>query len=236
MVSIITDAGHGGKDPGGGGSTKGYFTEKEKTLQISLYQDRRYKELGLTSYLSRKVDLYLPSKERVKVVNSFSANLCVSNHTNACGADGAEVIRSLNDHSGLAEIIAEEIELAGQNVRRVFTKSLPKDPNKDYYYMIRKINCQSVIVEYGFGDSPKDDQEQLKDNWIDLAESVVKAVCRFYAIPYTPPFDQIPEWKLEGIKALSAAGLLDYDQWIGKLDKPLPAWAEFNVISRLLNK
>lgn len=45
-------------------------------------------------------------------------------------------------------------------------------------------NTESVTVEYGFLDSKKDDVNQLKNNWENLAEAVVRAVTTYIGVPY----------------------------------------------------
>lgn len=45
-------------------------------------------------------------------------------------------------------------------------------------------NTDAIIVEYGFLDSKLDDVNQLKNNWQNYAEAVVKAVSEYLNIPY----------------------------------------------------
>lgn len=45
-------------------------------------------------------------------------------------------------------------------------------------------NNETVIVEYGFLDSPKDDIEQIKNNYEKYAEAVVRAIAQYKSIPY----------------------------------------------------
>lgn len=45
-------------------------------------------------------------------------------------------------------------------------------------------NTDALIVEYGFLDSKLDDVNQLKNNWQNYAEAVVKAVSEYLNIPY----------------------------------------------------
>ncbi len=47
-------------------------------------------------------------------------------------------------------------------------------------------NNETVIVEYGFLDSTGDDVNQLKNNWEQLAEAVVKATVEYAGGTYTP--------------------------------------------------
>lgn len=48
-------------------------------------------------------------------------------------------------------------------------------------------NNETVIVEYGFIDSPKDDAEQIKKNYKKYAEAVVRAVADYKGIKYNAP-------------------------------------------------
>ena len=47
-------------------------------------------------------------------------------------------------------------------------------------------NNETIIVEYGFADSTGDDVNQLKNNWQDLAEAVVKSLAAYVGVSYTP--------------------------------------------------
>ena len=50
-------------------------------------------------------------------------------------------------------------------------------------------NTQTLTIEYGFLDSKKDDVNQLKNNYKNLAEAVVRAVTNYIGVPYKPVFD-----------------------------------------------
>lgn len=81
----------------------------------------------------------------------------------------------------------EELEKAGQNIRKNYQLRLPSNPSKDYYFMLRDTpNTEAIIVEYGFLDSPGDDVEQLKNNYEEFAEAVVKAVTEYIGDDYVP--------------------------------------------------
>ena len=88
----------------------------------------------------------------------------------------------------MAKKIAIELENAGQNVRKYYQRRLPSNPAKDYYYIMRDTpNNETVIVEYGFADSTGDDVNQLKNNWENLAEAVVKAIAEYVGGQYIAP-------------------------------------------------
>lgn len=104
------------------------------------------------------------------------------------GGDGAEIIYALRNSDILSRTIANEFIKAGQNVRKYYQRRLPSDSSKDYYYMLRNTpNNESIIVEYGFADSTGDDVNQIKNNWQELTEAVVKGLANYIGVPYTPP-------------------------------------------------
>ena len=75
----------------------------------------------------------------------------------------------------------------GQNFRRAFQRRLPSNSSKDYYFIHRNTgNTEPVIVEYGFLDSSKDDVNQLKNNYKNLSEAVVRAVLEYIGYEYQP--------------------------------------------------
>jgi len=185
---IVIDAGHGGSDPG---TSNNGIVEKDYTLKISQYIKNRLDDLGIENALTRTGDETLNASNRPNRVQSFfgSGNdvIVVSNHINAGGGDGAEVIYALRNNSTLSSKIAKELENAGQNVRKYYQRRLPSNPAKDYYYILRDTpNNETIIVEYGFADSTGDDVEQLKNNWERYAEAVVKALADYVGVPYIP--------------------------------------------------
>lgn len=187
LKGIVIDPGHGGSDPG---AVANGIQEKDYNLLISKYMYNRFKELGIPVKLTRETDISLSPDERTKKVQSFFGNgkdvLVISNHLNAGGGDGAEVIYALRNNSTLSKKILDELENEGQNVRKYYQQRLPSNPIKDYYFMHRDTpNNETIIVEYGFIDSTKDDPSQIKENYEKYAEAVVRAVSKYKNIKYT---------------------------------------------------
>lgn len=185
---VIIDAGHGGVDSGARGSD---MLEKDYNLLISKYMYDRFRELGVPVYLTRDSDVTLEPKNRTNRILSFFGNdpnaLVISNHLNAGGGTGAEVIYALRNDSKLANSILNNIGNTGQSTRRVYQRRLPFDSTKDYYYILRDTGkTEPLIVEYGFIDNDKD-LTFLKDNYKNLAEAVIKAVLEYKNIPYKEP-------------------------------------------------
>lgn len=183
---IVIDAGHGGTDSGAVGNG---IIEKELTLKIATYIADRLRNLGANVTLTRDSDETLDPSERVRrVLNAYGNSkdvLVISNHINAGGGDGAEVIYALRGTDRLPNLILNNLKDEGQNIRKAYVRRLPSDPSKDYYFMLRNTgNTDALIVEYGFLDSKLDDVNQLKNNWQNYAEAVVKAVSEYLNIPY----------------------------------------------------
>ena len=191
LKGIVIDPGHGGVDSGAVGND---VLEKDYNLQISRYMYDRFRELGIPVYLTRDSDVTLNPKDRVNKVLSYFGNdpnvVVISNHLNAGGGDGAEVIYALRNNSKLANSILNNIGNTGQNTRRVYQRRLPSNANKDYYYILRDTgNTEPVIVEYGFIDN-SNDVKFLKDNYKELADAVIKSVLEYKNIPYKEPENQ----------------------------------------------
>lgn len=105
----------------------------------------------------------------------------------SAGAEGVEIVYSINSDSTLANMLLDNIGEAGQIKRKAYQRRLPENPNKDYYYIIRETgNAESVLVEYGFIDNTKD-AYKLQNNLDNLVEGAVKAIAEYLGVPYTKP-------------------------------------------------
>ena len=183
---IVIDPGHGGDDPGASGNG---IIEKDLNLLISKEMYEKFRSLGIPTYITRLDDSTLSPTERTKkILDAFGNDsnvIVISNHINSGGGDGAEVIYALRNTDKLSNLILNELEKAGQNVRKAYQRRLPSDPAKDYYFIHRDTgNTEPVIIEYGFLDSKGDDVNQLKNNYIKFADAVVTAVSNYIDLPY----------------------------------------------------
>lgn len=188
IKKVVIDAGHGGDDPG---TIANGITEKDYTLKISNYIHNRLDEMGVPNEMSRTSDVMLSASDRPKKIQSFYGNgsdvLVVSNHINAGGGDGAEIIYALRNNDKFAKKLATEFENAGQSVRKYYQRRLPSNPAKDYYYIMRDTpNNETVIVEYGFADTISD-ANLIKNDWKKLAEAVTKAIVEYAGGKYVAP-------------------------------------------------
>ncbi|WP_077622216.1 N-acetylmuramoyl-L-alanine amidase family protein [Sediminibacillus massiliensis] len=219
---LIIDPGHGGADSGGGSNS--VWKEKDFNLRLSKYQYNRYRELDIPVAMTRMADLTLSPETRVKKVLDSGAKYCHSNHVNSGGGDGAEVIHSIHSNGKMAGMIADELSSEGQNVRRVFTRTLPTVSNQDYYYMNRKTGkVETIIIEYGFADSQRDDVPQLTNSWERYAEAVVRSFCKFTGYAYRSPVK-----RMEGFIGKRVESKVDGLRFYNR-----PSWSDGAVVNTI---
>ena len=186
--NVVIDAGHGGNDPG---AVDGNILEKNLNLKAAQYMYKRLQELGIPTTIVRNTDETLNREERInRILNAYGNNkdtILISNHMNAGGGEGAEVVYALRNNPELANSILDNIGNAGQIKRKVYQRRLPEDPNKDYYFIIRDTgNLESLLIEYGFIDNSKD-VIKLQNNLTDYVEGVIKALAEYIGVPYRRP-------------------------------------------------
>lgn len=188
---VIVDAGHGGNDPGAVGNN---LLEKDLNLRAAQYMYNRLQELNIPSIIIRNTDETLPKNERIeRVLNAYNNapnTILISNHINAGGGEGAEIVYALRNDDTLARMALNNIGAAGQIKRNIYQRVLPEDPSKDYYYIIRETgNTEPLLVEYGFIDNEKD-AKKLRENLEDYVEGVVKAIADYTGYEYKEPTKQ----------------------------------------------
>ncbi len=186
MKKVVIDAGHGGTD---GGATGNGIVEKDLNLEISTYIHERLNELGIENMMVRTTDETVEPSERVRRIlapyGSGSDVVVVSNHVNAGGGEGAEIIYALRNDDTLSKRIATALEDGGRYVRKYYQRRYPSDSSKDYYFIHRNTgNTEPIIVEYGFLDNVTD-ASLLTNYWKDYAESVVKGLANYIGATYS---------------------------------------------------
>ncbi|MED1787644.1 glucosaminidase domain-containing protein [Brevibacillus laterosporus] len=206
---LIIDPGHGGTDSGAVGNG---LREKDLTLQISLYQFNRFKELGLPVAITRTTDIPLTPPQRTAAVKQSGAKFCISNHINAGRGEGVEAIHSIHACEELAKVLAQSVADCGQKFRKAYSRQ--GNGGTDYYFMHRDTGTvDTTIMEYGFIDN-KGDAERLESNWEVYAEAVVKAFCGYVGHPYKPKGGATAMSDLDkSLEALVKAGVIQSPEY-----------------------
>ena len=185
MSKWVQDGGHGGVD---GGASYNGFTEKVYTLEASLYVNKRLKELGISSDVTRTKDVSLPNNKRTGIVKKFDK--CISHHFNAGGGNGVEVIHSIYSNGKFEKLIIDEFKKAGYPIRStpIYTRTLPNNKNKDYYFMHRETgSARTTILEYDFVDGKNNSKLKNKKYREGMYECLIKAICKEEKKKYVEP-------------------------------------------------
>lgn len=236
-MKICIDPGHGGKDPG---ATVAGINEKDLTLAISLYMAQRAKQLGFDVSLTRETDIYLTPEQRTNIVKRSGAKICISNHINAGGGTGAEVIHSIHSDGKLANKVLQSIAETGMPVRKIYCKESKSQPGKDYYFMHRLTYPtipETIIVEYGFIDNAGDRAKLTNPEWQKkLVEAVLRAVCNHVGKQYSLPKEDVKKlnWKEQIMQDAVEAGLIEANKH--QADEKADKWFVCAVVMNALKK
>lgn len=182
-LSIILDAGHGGKDVGT--SYKDIY-EKDINLNITLILKKELERSGAEVFLIRDgdYDLATPNasrrkrsdfNNRIKIINESNADLYLSIHLNYFNNSiykGAQVF--YNKKYDKNEVLAKNIQKNLNENRKI--KLLDSK-----LYMYNKLKIPGVLIECGFLSNPTDRANLQNDNYIlKMSQNIIKGIKKTY--------------------------------------------------------
>ena len=181
---IVIDPSKGGRESGVTGNG---IVEKDYNLLISEYIFNRLKSLGADVKIIRTTDEYISEDDRVnKILNAYGNNSKVVALSNMLGntGSGAEIIYALRNNSNLASSLAENLDDAGLTVSKYYQRRSENDTSKDYYNIQKDTGLiETIIVNYG-NINNINEATNIKNEWEDYAEAVVKSLANYTNIPY----------------------------------------------------
>jgi len=184
--TVAIDAGHGGFDPG---KVAGDGTE-EKGINLKIAQKlQSFLEQGGAIVVNTRVtDEALGNtkrddlKNRVELAKVNNADLLVSIHQNSFpknSVKGAQVFynKSSQDGKKLAGCIQKRMrEVVDNNNDRV-------EKDNTNYYLLKKVNIPSVIVECGFLSNTVEKEKLISDEYQEkLAWAIYMRILDYYSI------------------------------------------------------
>lgn len=181
---VVLDPGHGGRDPGKVGAQG--EQEKDINLAISLKVKERLEKDGMEVIMTREEDVMLADEDasnkkledlnnRIRIINERQPAVAVSIHQNSysdASVKGAQIFYFTHSDKGkqAAEALQKELlEFDQENTRKIKAN--------DTYYLLKKTEVPTVIVECGFLSCPEeaalltDEAYQKK-----LAEAIAKGI------------------------------------------------------------
>lgn len=180
-ADVIIDVGHGGSDPGKIGVNKAL--EKDINLEIAKKVKKVLEKQGVKVLMTREKDEGLASdstsskkvedmKARVKLINEVKPKLTVSIHQNSYQTEdvkGAQVF--YYSHSQKGEEMAKILQEA---VRKVDTANKRQAKANDTYYLLKRTDVPTIIVECGFLSNWEEAQKLTDDEY---QQKMAEAVC-----------------------------------------------------------
>src|SRR5437764_1903935 len=147
LITVVSDAGHGGHDRGGipGQSV----AEKEMTLNVAHRLRNVLAASGYRVVMTRDSDVFVPLGTRVAIANSYRNAIFVCIHFNATGRSGASGIETYfysRDSLPLASAIHYYVTGGAPSANR--------GVRRRGYYVLRKTAIPAVLVECGFLTNP----------------------------------------------------------------------------------
>lgn len=181
---IVIDPSKGGRESGVTGNG---IVEKDYNLLISEYIFNRLKSLGADVKIIRTTDEYISEDDRAnKILNAYGNNSKVVALSNMLGntESGAEIIYALRNNSNLASALAENLDDAGLTVSKYYQRRSENDTSKDYYNIQKDTGLiETIIVNYG-NINNINEATNIKNEWEDYAEAVVKSLANYTNVPY----------------------------------------------------
>src|SRR5437764_1821727 len=147
LITVVSDAGHGGHDRGGipGQSV----AEKEMTLDVAQRLRNVLAASGYRVVMTRDSDVFVPLGTRVAIANSYGNAIFVCIHFNAtkrAGASGIETYFYSRDSLPLASAIHYFVTGGAPSANR--------GVRRRGYYVLRRTSVPAVLVECGFLTNP----------------------------------------------------------------------------------
>ena len=181
---IVIDPSKGGRESGVTGNG---IVEKDYNLLISEYIFNRLNSLGADVKIIRTTDEYISEDDRAnKILNAYGNNSKVVALSNMFGntGSGAEIIYALRNNSNLASALAENLDDAGLTVSKYYQRRSENDTSKDYYNIQKDTGLiETIIVNYG-NINNINEATNIKNEWEDYAEAVVKSLANYTNVPY----------------------------------------------------
>ena len=194
--TVIIDAGHGGKDPGGVSKD---LMEKDVCLDLALRLQHLLDRLEFKTVLTRYDDSYVPQQQRAIAANREKRAIFVSIHCNK--APSGNVPRGVEtyfceekptrprpklagifgrppgpQHDRTGEILAMSVQQALVDA----TGSLNRGVKSRGFYVLRKTFQPAILVECGFISNPMEAERLTSLQYRqDIAEALARGIAHY---------------------------------------------------------
>ena len=164
-ITVVVDAGHGGKDEGARSNNRRY-REKDCNLAMVKKLKQMLDQTDINVIYTRLEDRYITKKRRTVIANMKKADLFISIHCNA----------SDNIHSRASGIETLYAKRKGDN--RLMTNRR-KCIRREDLFVLRHTDMPAVIVETGYMSNRKDmSYINSQKGQYDIADGIYKGIIK----------------------------------------------------------
>lgn len=182
---VVIDAYRGGEDQGYVGNG---LIEKDFNLKISKYIYDRLNSLGINTYLTRDTDTDLNINQRIELIKNAFGDvnvIAISNRLENGDEEGVDLIYSLRNSNALVDKFQKGFEERNIKVNKVYQRRDENDTSLDFDELLKKMgNINTIIINYGHINN-QNDINNLKNDYIKYAESVIKTIATHVGVPYS---------------------------------------------------
>lgn len=182
--TIVIDPGHGFPDPGKVGVNNA--VEKDVNLKIAKKVKKLLKKKNIQVVMTREKDEMLSGgqdnskkvedlKQRVRLINETKPCLAVSIHQNSYHEPqihGAQVFYYSHSDKG-----AQAAKTMQEALRSFDPENTRQAKENDTYYILKKTEVPTIIVECGFLSNPEEAEKLVSDEYQKVvADAIVKGI------------------------------------------------------------
>ncbi len=184
---IVIDAGHGGKDPGAI-ATNTKTKEKDLNLKVALKLDKKLRELGFRTILTRDKDEFIELYERAGIANRNEADAFISIHFNSHNNKDIAGIQTLycpafdsqvkeGDNYPFAKAIHDAM-LLDLNYK---DKGIIKRPD---LVVVRETKMVAALAELGFLTNSEEEKLIITDAYHEkAAQAIANGIVKYFSEP-----------------------------------------------------
>lgn len=174
-ITVVVDAGHGGKDPGAIGKNGTY--ESERNLNLAFKIKRELESVGATVIMTRTDDSYVTADRRLEILKNARADFCVSVHHDSATSSSANGFKAFYFNAWTSNAA----KLIETRTRNSAAYSKIRDTGWHYFFLSRASYCPSVLTENGYMGGSFDAAGILNDSVNDVkAKAIVEGIVDYF--------------------------------------------------------
>lgn len=177
-VTVLVDAGHGGRDNGASGYKNGVH-EQHLNLKLALEVEKQLKALGATVIMTRTDDSYIEVDDRILAIKNNKPDYVISIHRNSSSNINASGFSSyyFNPYSyDAANTMLSEVNSSG-----AFKQTAWTFVRWHVFFLCRVTDCPTVLTENGFVSNKAEYSEMLTEEQTEKnAKALVSGIVTYF--------------------------------------------------------